>query len=56
MFVVMVIIVSSVVQFYSLVYMHFDPNVFLFISYLNFFTFCMLILITASELGLMFIG
>ena len=56
LFLLMVSVVSVVVQIYSICYMRAEPYLFLFIIYLNFFTFCMFILVSASEFGLMFLG
>lgn len=56
LFLLMVSVVSVLVQMYSISYMRQEPYLFLFINYLNFFTFCMFILVTASEFGLLFLG
>ena len=55
----MLILVSSVsliVQIYSLNYMSLDPFKSRFLSYIALFTFFMIILITSSNLGLLFLG
>lgn len=51
-----VTLISFLVHFYSLEYMKEDPFLILFMSYLSLFTFCMIILITASNFVQMFIG
>jgi NADH-quinone oxidoreductase subunit L len=51
-----VTIVSSVVHLYSLGYMHEDPYRARFMSYLSFFTFAMLMLVTSDNLLQMFFG
>jgi NADH-quinone oxidoreductase subunit L len=48
--------VSSMVHVYSIGYMHQDPNVPRFMSYLSLFTFFMLMLVTADNLVQMFFG
>jgi NADH:ubiquinone oxidoreductase subunit 5 (subunit L)/multisubunit Na+/H+ antiporter MnhA subunit len=48
--------VSSLVHRYSTGYMSEDPHLPRFISYLSFFTFFMLILVTADNLIQMFVG
>jgi NADH-quinone oxidoreductase subunit L len=48
--------VSSMVHVYSIGYMHHDPNVPRFMSYLSLFTFFMLMLVTADNLVQMFFG
>lgn len=56
---VMLIVVTSIstcVHIYSLEYMKEDPHLQRFISYLSFFTFFMLILVTANNLLQMFVG
>jgi NADH:ubiquinone oxidoreductase subunit 5 (subunit L)/multisubunit Na+/H+ antiporter MnhA subunit len=55
----MLIVVTSIstcVHIYSLEYMKEDPHLQRFISYLSFFTFFMLILVTANNLLQMFVG
>jgi len=57
--VVMVFIIcfiSCLVHLYSLGYMETDKHLTRFISYLSFFTFCMLVLVTANNLLQLFIG
>jgi NADH-ubiquinone oxidoreductase chain 5 len=51
-----VLIVSSLVHVYSIGYMSHDPHNQRFFSYLSLFTFMMIILITANNFLLMFIG
>jgi NADH-ubiquinone oxidoreductase chain 5 len=51
-----VLIVSSLVHIYSIGYMSHDPHNQRFFSYLSLFTFMMIILITASNFLLMFVG
>ena len=51
-----VIYVSSLVQMYSLSYMHGDPHRSRFFSYLSLFSFAMILLITAENLLLLFVG
>lgn len=51
-----VTVVSAVVHIYSLGYMHEDPSRARFMSYLSFFTFAMLMLVTADNLLQMFFG
>lgn len=51
-----VLIVSSLVHIYSIGYMSHDPHVQRFFSYLNLFTFMMIILVTGNNLLLMFVG
>lgn len=56
---VMLIVVTSIstcVHIYSLEYMGSDPHLKRFLSYLSFFTFFMLILVTANNLLQMFVG
>jgi NADH-quinone oxidoreductase subunit L len=53
---VVVTTVSSVVHWYSIGYMHHDKSVPRFFSYLSFFTFFMLMLVTADNLIQMFFG
>ena len=48
--------VSSLVHIYSIGYMHHDPHRSRFFAYLSFFTFAMLMLITADNLLQMFFG
>jgi len=51
-----VLIVSSLVHIYSIGYMHGDPHNQRFFSYLSLFTFMMIILVTANNFLLMFVG
>jgi NADH-ubiquinone oxidoreductase chain 5 len=51
-----VLIVSSVVHVYSVGYMSHDPHNQRFFSYLSLFTFMMVILVTANNFLLMFVG
>ena len=51
-----VLIVSCVVHIYSIGYMSHDPHNQRFFSYLSLFTFMMIILVTANNLLLMFVG
>ncbi|MCW8915461.1 MAG: NADH-quinone oxidoreductase subunit L [Magnetovibrio sp.] len=53
---VVVCTVSAMVHVYSIGYMHHDPDVPRFMSYLSLFTFCMLMLVTADNLIQMFFG
>jgi NADH-ubiquinone oxidoreductase chain 5 len=51
-----VLIVSSLVHIYSISYMSHDPHNQRFFSYLSLFTFMMIILVTADNFLLMFVG
>jgi len=51
-----VLIVSSLVHLYSIGYMSHDPHIQRFFSYLSLFTFMMIILVTANNYLLMFVG
>nr|ARS43766.1 NADH dehydrogenase subunit 5 [Phlyctis boliviensis] len=51
-----VLIVSSLVHIYSIEYMSHDPHNPRFFSYLSLFTFMMIILVTANNFLLMFVG
>jgi NADH-ubiquinone oxidoreductase chain 5 len=51
-----ILIVSSLVHVYSIGYMSHDPHNQRFFSYLSLFTFMMIILVTANNLLLMFVG
>lgn len=51
-----VLIVSSLVHIYSIGYMSHDPHNQRFFSYLSLFTFMMVILVTANNYLLMFLG
>jgi NADH-quinone oxidoreductase subunit L len=52
----MVSVVSSVIHVYSVGYMHHDPCIPRFMSYLSLFTFFMLMLVTADNLVQLFFG
>lgn len=51
-----VILVASMVNIFSIYYMSNDPFIVRFFAYLSLFTFCMLLLVTASDLIQFFIG
>lgn len=51
-----VLIVSSLVHVYSIGYMSHDPHNQRFFSYLSLFTFMMIVLVTANNFLLMFVG
>ena len=51
-----VLLVAGMVNVFSIYYMGSDPYVIRFFSYLGLFTFCMLLLVTASDLIQFFIG
>ena len=51
-----VLIVSSLVHIYSIGYMSHDPHRQRFFSYLSLFTFMMIVLVTANNFLLMFVG
>nr|YP_010259455.1 NADH dehydrogenase subunit 5 [Stachybotrys chlorohalonata]UIX25751.1 NADH dehydrogenase subunit 5 [Stachybotrys chlorohalonata] len=51
-----VLIISSLVHFYSIGYMSHDPHNQRFFSYLSLFTFMMIILVTGNNFLLMFVG
>jgi NADH-ubiquinone oxidoreductase chain 5 len=51
-----VLIVSSLVHVYSVGYMAEDPHNQRFFAYLSLFTFMMIILVTANNFLLMFVG
>ncbi len=53
---VVVTVVSSLVHIYSTAYMHEDKSIARFMSYLSFFTFCMLVLVTADNFLQLFVG
>jgi len=48
--------ISSLVHFYSFEYMYSDPYLIRFMAYLSFFTFFMLVLITADNFVQIFLG
>lgn len=52
----LVLAISFITQVYSFFYMKNDPNIIRFMSYLSLFTFFMLVLITADNLILFFLG
>lgn len=57
--VIMLIVVTSVstlVHIYSVNYMHLDPHLPRFMSYLSLFTFFMIVLVTADNFLQMFVG
>lgn len=54
--IVVVTTISMLVHLYSTAYMSHDPHITRFMSYLSFFTFCMLILVTANNFLQLFIG
>jgi NADH-quinone oxidoreductase subunit L len=49
-------VVAAMIHIYSIGYMHHDPGIPRFMCYLNLFTFCMLMLVTADNLVQMFFG
>jgi len=51
-----VLIISSLVHIYSISYMSNDPHIQRFFSYLSLFTFMMIVLVTADNYLLMFVG
>jgi len=53
---VVVTFISSLVHLYSIEYMAFDPHIYRFMSYLSFFTFFMLVLITGNNFVQLFVG
>jgi len=53
---IVVTVVSAMVHIYSVGYMHHDPSIPRFMSYLSLFTFFMLMLITADNLVQLFFG
>jgi len=54
--IVVICTISMFVHLYSLGYMSHDPYLIRFMSYLSFFTFCMLILVTSDNFLQLFIG
>jgi NADH-ubiquinone oxidoreductase chain 5 len=53
---VVVLTVSSLVHFYSINYMAQDPHIVRFFTYLSLFTIFMLILVSGSNLIILFVG
>jgi len=53
---IVVALVSSCVHIYSSVYMYADPYLTRFMSYLSLFTFFMLLLVSSSNLLVLFLG
>lgn len=53
---VVITTISTLVHIYSISYMEADPHVPRFMSYLQLFTFCMLMLVTADNLVQLFLG
>jgi len=53
---IVVTTVSAMVHVYSIGYMHGDPSIPRFMSYLSLFTFCMLMLVTADNFMQLFFG
>lgn len=53
---IVVTVVSTLVHIYSIEYMHYDPHVPRFFSYLSLFTFFMLVLVTANNFIQLFVG
>src|SRR5262249_6524281 len=53
---IVVTFVSFLVHVYSVGYMHHDPHIPRFMAYLSFFTFAMLMLVTANNLVQLFFG
>ncbi|GAB3822895.1 hypothetical protein GCM10028820_34210 [Tessaracoccus terricola] len=51
-----VLVISSLVHIYSIGYMSSDPHNQRFFSYLNLFTFMMILLVTGNNYLLMFVG
>jgi NADH-quinone oxidoreductase subunit L len=54
--IVVVTVVSSMVHVYSIGYMHVDPSIPRFMSYLSLFTFAMLALVTSNDFVQLFFG
>ena len=54
--IMVVSVVSSAIHVYSIGYMHYDPSIPRFMSYLSLFTFCMLALVTSDNLVQLFFG
>ena len=53
---ILIVLVSSMVHFYSLKYMEGEANIFRFMGYLSLFTFFMLILIFSENCIQLFVG
>lgn len=53
---IVILVISSLVHFYSLEYMSNDPFIIRFLSYLSLFTFFMLLLVTAGNFVQLFLG
>lgn len=53
---VVVLTVSSLVHFYSINYMAYDPHIVRFFTYLSLFTIFMLLLVSGSNLVILFVG
>lgn len=51
-----ILLISSLVHIYSISYMALDIGIVRFLSYLSLFTFFMLILVTAKNFVIMFLG
>lgn len=51
-----VLVISTLVHFYSIGYMNYDPHSQRFFSYLSLFTFMMIILVTGNNYLVMFVG
>lgn len=54
--IILIMLISSFVHFYSISYMKYDPNLSRFLGYLSLFTFFMLVLVLAPNLIQLFIG
>ena len=53
---VVVLSVSSLVHFYSINYMAYDPHIVRFFTYLSLFTIFMLFLVSGSNAVILFVG
>lgn len=53
---ILVCLVSSVVIFYSFDYMHNDPYISKFLSYISLFTFFMVLLVVSANFGVFLVG
>jgi NADH-quinone oxidoreductase subunit L len=51
-----IVMISFLVQYYTLDYMKLDPNLPRFLAYMNLFTFFMIVLVTAPNFIQLFIG